>query len=100
MTNTLSRGAPRSSTALFMAAEGASHPTASVALSGGKGQLFNAAVEVIHHARQIAHTGHTGGKRMSVDQISAGFRITLQQRFSPVAHVLPGAKQGECVFLL
>src|SRR5436190_5445135 len=82
---------------LFRYTEGAGHPTALLALSGGDGQFLDASGNVINHAGKISDCGHAGGKGMGMNNVGAAFGIALQQRFAPIAHVLPGAQQRECL---
>ena len=72
---------------LFRYTEGAGHPTALLALSGGDGQFLDASGNVVNHAGKISDCSHAGGKGMAVNNVGAVFGVAFQQRFAPVAHV-------------
>ena len=81
-------------------AEGASHPASGLAQAGGDGHFLNAGAKIVDHAGDAAHGGHAGGKAVGMHHVIGGFRLAIEQGLAPVAHVLPGAQQGEGAGLL
>ncbi len=80
---------------LFRHPERPSHPASGLAQAGGNGHLLDGSAEVIDHAGAATHAGHACGEAMGVHHVRRGLRRAVQQRFAPVAHVLPGAQQGK-----